>query len=734
MSGPLVSIVIPVYNGSNFLREALDSALAQTWPHCEVLVVNDGSTDGGATETLALTYGDRIRYFHKENGGVASALNLGIREMRGEFFSWLSHDDVYLPDKCRLQMEFRQQCNDARVILYSDSAIIDARGKMIGKYLMPEMTKDEAMYRIWSSSFLNGCTMLIPRLLLLEAGGFNEALPTTQDYDLWLRLAQKATFRHCPGIVLLSRQHLAQGSRSKAHRRECAELFSRFVPQLLQHIRKQEGGFAEAAPVLARGIFRRTGVYGIAAAASLYRAFKEQARPEEKKLLALSLLRQLPYSTLRGVWLSLPLSLRGPLSRLFIWNSRLWGTFRRAVREDGWRMACSRAIYCLLRVGDRWRRIISAVPARPGRRPWPVKRPLQVVVDHDSGGGAVAFREQYVSKLLARGCDVLVWQYLNGAGNYHFEWCSAKAGKTFRASTLERAADFVRAAEPEAVFFNNLVGWPRLSETLDVLASLKASGAALDVFLHDYFVICPVFTLLNRKWLFCEVPTPPSPCLPCLAGHPLVAPHDSMDIAAWRDRWSHFLKQADRISVPDSSGLELFAKGYPQLADKIRVAPLEPLQSWRPLPPPSREAPVVVGVIGHITRPKGAGIVEDLIRLISAEGLDLRVVVVGTLKSRLRHPRLRVTGAYRHSRLPGILQKHGVTVGLVPSVCPETFCYVAQEIEMLGLPLVCLDLGAQGARAHRYAKGFPAPTPDAAGCLEAILRAEKVLRTEGRVA
>ena len=71
-SQPLVSIVIPVYNGSNYLAEAIDSALAQTYPHCEVVVINDGSADGGATEAVALQYGHRIRYFAKENGGVAS--------------------------------------------------------------------------------------------------------------------------------------------------------------------------------------------------------------------------------------------------------------------------------------------------------------------------------------------------------------------------------------------------------------------------------------------------------------------------------------------------------------------------------------------------------------------------------------------------------------------------------------------------------------------------------------
>ena len=82
---PLVSIIIPVYNGSNYVKEAIDSALAQTYKNIEVIVVNDGSTDN--TEKIVKSYGDKIRYFYKENGGVASALNLAIENSKGEYIS-----------------------------------------------------------------------------------------------------------------------------------------------------------------------------------------------------------------------------------------------------------------------------------------------------------------------------------------------------------------------------------------------------------------------------------------------------------------------------------------------------------------------------------------------------------------------------------------------------------------------------------------------------------------------
>ena len=86
MKKPMVSIIFPVYNGSNYVCEAIDSALAQTYKNVEVIVVNDGSKDDGATEQICLSYRDKIRYFSKENGGVSSALNLGIKNMNGDFF------------------------------------------------------------------------------------------------------------------------------------------------------------------------------------------------------------------------------------------------------------------------------------------------------------------------------------------------------------------------------------------------------------------------------------------------------------------------------------------------------------------------------------------------------------------------------------------------------------------------------------------------------------------------
>ena len=115
---PLVSVAIPVYNGANYIRDAIDSVLAQTYPNLEVLIVNDGSRDEGLTEEIALSYGDRIRYFFKSNGGVASALNLALKEAKGDYFCWLSHDDIYLSEKVAREMEVLLYLPDPNSVVF----------------------------------------------------------------------------------------------------------------------------------------------------------------------------------------------------------------------------------------------------------------------------------------------------------------------------------------------------------------------------------------------------------------------------------------------------------------------------------------------------------------------------------------------------------------------------------------------------------------------------------------
>lgn len=186
-----VTIVIPVYNGSNFMKVAIDSAIAQTYDNKEILVINDGSTDNGETEKIALSYGNKIRYIKKENGGVATALNLAIKEMKGDYLSWLSHDDIYKPYKIEKQIETIKKLEDKTTILFSNVELIDEKGEIFCttnySNLMTHKELCQGIYPVIKGT-VNGCSMLISKKCFDKVGLFNENLKTSNDYEMWLRL------------------------------------------------------------------------------------------------------------------------------------------------------------------------------------------------------------------------------------------------------------------------------------------------------------------------------------------------------------------------------------------------------------------------------------------------------------------------------------------------------------------------------------------------------------------
>ena len=193
MKNPLVSIIIPVYNGSNYLRESIDSALRQTYKNIEVIVVNDGSNDEGATEKIALSYNNKIRYFSKKNGGVSSALNYGIKQMNGEWFSWLSHDDLYHYDKVKEQILALLELNEKKNIILSYSELIDGKGNLISshgrKFKKMAYSGHQMFEKLFNGTSINGCSLLIPKEALVKAGYFDETLKYIQDRKMWVMLS-----------------------------------------------------------------------------------------------------------------------------------------------------------------------------------------------------------------------------------------------------------------------------------------------------------------------------------------------------------------------------------------------------------------------------------------------------------------------------------------------------------------------------------------------------------------
>ena len=228
MYNPLVSIIIPVYNGSNFLSQAIDSALAQTYKNLEIIVVNDGSNDNGETERIAQSYGEKVRYYLKKNGGVSSALNYAIKRTRGEWFSWLSHDDLYYPTKIEKQIEYINELliedphiNIKKITVRSATVSINREGKVIKTpsykgIKQIEKPIDTILNNI-SDYRLSGCSFLLPKSCLDDIGGFNESVRTVSDVEYWYRLLFAGYEFHCltNDILVKNRSHGKQVGKVK---------------------------------------------------------------------------------------------------------------------------------------------------------------------------------------------------------------------------------------------------------------------------------------------------------------------------------------------------------------------------------------------------------------------------------------------------------------------------------------------------------------------------------------
>jgi glycosyltransferase involved in cell wall biosynthesis len=216
MEGRLVSIVIPVYNGGEYLSDAIESALNQTYRQVEVLVVNDGSKDDGRTQSVAMHYGNSIHYYLKANGGVSSALNYGIRRMTGFFFSWLSHDDVYYPQKVEREIEYLKSVQSDRTVVYSDFDFIDGESRALGRNSGKHIHSNDFQYENLADPQINGCTALIPGEVFGACGLFDERLRTCQDHEFFYRASKSFRFCHIQEALVGSRVHEAQGSRTMA--------------------------------------------------------------------------------------------------------------------------------------------------------------------------------------------------------------------------------------------------------------------------------------------------------------------------------------------------------------------------------------------------------------------------------------------------------------------------------------------------------------------------------------
>jgi glycosyltransferase involved in cell wall biosynthesis len=228
--GTLVSVVVPAYNAARYLRETLDSVLAQTYPDLEIIVVDDGSTDETFEIANAIAATDaRLRVLRQANKGPGAARNLGIAQARGTLIAPLDADDLWHPTKIAKQVSAMRQGGPDVGLVYTWSSMIDKDSRIIDQYRGECVEGDAYAALVLYNFLLNGSTPLVRRDCLAETGGYDEAFLYAQDYLFALAIAERYHFAVVPEFLVGYRRTSGSWSSNVVrltdfHRRALAEV------------------------------------------------------------------------------------------------------------------------------------------------------------------------------------------------------------------------------------------------------------------------------------------------------------------------------------------------------------------------------------------------------------------------------------------------------------------------------------------------------------------------------
>lgn len=212
MNTPLVSVVVPVHNGAHWLGETLVSLSAQTYPHFEIILVNDASTDN-LTDVLNRHHDDRLHVVHLEkNVGVSAARNQGIEEAKGDFIAFCDADDLCMPYRFVRQVEFLMKNADVQ-LCGSAFTCFDTEDRET----VMNPTADATIKMALTQGNCFGLSTVMARAKVLKENRFSPTLVVAEDYDLWTRLAAAgAGLANLPESLIRYRWHEQQASRDKS--------------------------------------------------------------------------------------------------------------------------------------------------------------------------------------------------------------------------------------------------------------------------------------------------------------------------------------------------------------------------------------------------------------------------------------------------------------------------------------------------------------------------------------
>jgi|SRR5581483_3280572 len=205
---PALSVIMPVYNGAPYLRQAIDSILGQTYRRFELIVIDDASSDDSFA--IARQYRDpRIRLFrHPTNRGLVQTINMGLQNARARYVTRTDQDDVSYPSRFGTQLAYLERY-PAIVVLGTQGDFIDGTGTSFAQYVVPTAA-DEIRRELPRRNCFISASVIFDRRLAIEVGAFRPEALYAEDYDLWLRMAERGDIANLPDVLVGYRIHANQ--------------------------------------------------------------------------------------------------------------------------------------------------------------------------------------------------------------------------------------------------------------------------------------------------------------------------------------------------------------------------------------------------------------------------------------------------------------------------------------------------------------------------------------------
>lgn len=350
-----------------------------------------------------------------------------------------------------------------------------------------------------------------------------------------------------------------------------------------------------------------------------------------------------------------------------------------------------------------------------------------LVLDHSLGGGTEAF---FYNKVAEIGADTMIvrLQYFPSVGEHGAfalsYFCSGVESDKLFVEDFKQMRLILTQLRLDKVVVNNLVAYTNLQEVLNMVGDFAHRGVHVSMCGHDFYGICPYFTLVDSDGFFCGIPEA-SKCVECFqrntfagntASENRILKAGATDIMKHRQMWGAFYRDIlTEFIVFSEFTKELFVRVYPCLEEKTKIIPhkVGKLREVRL----QKHKEITIGILGNIfSKAKGLDVVRDLCSLCKERKVNL-LVIGNTYKG----AGIKQTGSYKRENLPQLLEDKNVDIIFIPSIWPETFSYTTSEAMMMQMPVACFNLGAPAERVGKYAKGLIIDKIDAEYALQKII-------------